>query len=198
MNRNLRPRTASKIAIGLAVGLLAALPVAATETLSLDPAKSKLTFLLGATGHDVEGSLGLRQGTVTFDRTTGEAGGEILLDAARTTTGNDSRDRKMHEEVLISAKFPAIVFRPQKLEGQLAASGKSQVVLQGEVSLLGVGHPLALPAEVEITGSHVHAKAAFKVPFIAWGLADPSVFILKVDKEVAVVLEIEGELAAAP
>ncbi len=187
-----------QLTAGLVAALLAALPAAAAETLSLDPAKSKLTFLLGATGHDVEGVLALRQGSVTFDRATGDAGGEIVLDAAATTTGNESRDKKMHQEVLVSAKFPAIVFRPQKLEGRLAPSGKSQVVLRGEVSLLGVGHALALPAAVEIDGSHLRAEATFKIPFVAWGLQDPSVFILKVDKEVAVTLEIEGELAAAP
>lgn len=196
MNRNSRSPFAL-LAAGFLAALLAALPAAA-ETLSLDPAKSRLTFLLGATGHDVEGRLALRQGSVTFDRATGEAGGEILLDAAATTTGNESRDKKMHQEVLVSAKFPAIVFRPQKLEGQLAPAGKSRITLRGEISLLGVAHPLALPAEVEITGSHVHALTAFKIPFVAWGLEDPSVFVLKVDKEVAVNLEIEGELAAAP
>lgn len=197
MNRKLHPNAKTALA-GLVLAIASALPAKAAETLKLDPAKSKLTFLLGATGHDVEGTLKLKEGVVSFDRASGEAGGEIVLDAAATSTGNGSRDNKMHEEVLVSAKFPAILFKPSKLEGQLAPSGKSKVTLQGEISLLGVGHAVGLPAEVEIEGQRLHAKSTFKIPFIAWGLSDPSILFLKVEKEVAVTLDIEGDLAAAP
>jgi len=168
----------------------------AGETLQLDPAKSKLTFLLGATGHDVEGVLTLQSGTITFDRATGQAGGEIVIDAAKTVTGSDSRDKTMHKDVLVSAKFPQIVFQPEKLEGQLAESGTSKVSLRGKVVLLGISHELVLPTEVEIKGNQVVAKSSFKIPFIAWGLEDPSVLFLKVDKELTVTLQIQGELAA--
>lgn len=169
---------------------------AGAETLVLDPSRSQLTFVLGATAHDVEGTLALDSGTVIFDRATGAAGGEIAIDAARTATGSAGRDEKMHAEVLLSAKFPRIVFRPQKLEGQLAPSGRSQIGLRGKVGLAGVEHELLLPAEVEIAGDKLVATSTFKIPFVAWGLHDPSVFVLRVDKEVVVTMRIEGKLAA--
>ncbi len=55
-----------------------------------------------------------------------------------------------------------------------------------------------LPTEVEIAGGHVKATSTFKVPYVSWGLHDPSGFMLRVDKEVTVTLKVEGELAAAP
>lgn len=169
---------------------------AGAETLVLDPARSALTFVLGATGHDVDGTLALAEGSVEFDRATGEAGGKIEIDAAKTATGSAGRDDKMHHEVLLSAKFPTIVFEPEKLEGALAPSGKSRVILHGKVGLIGVGHDLALPAEVEIAGDKLVASSTFKIPFVAWGLTDPSVFVLRVDKEVVVTLHVEGTLSA--
>ena len=179
------------------LAILSALPASAgEETLVLDPARSSLAFVLGGTAHDVEGTLALEAGTITFDRATGAAGGEITIDAAKTATGSEGRDEKMHAEVLLSAKFPRIVFRPQKLEGQLAPSGKSRIGLRGKVGLVGVEHELLLPAEVEIAGDEVVATSTFKIPFVAWGLHDPSVFVLRVDKEVVVTLRIEGKLAA--
>lgn len=187
------------LAAWAAAGLLAASPaVAAEEVLTLDAAKSKLTFLLDATAHEVKGSLALERGEVRFDRATGTAGGEIVIDARRTATGSEGRDEKMHAEVLLSAKFPQIVFRPEKLEGQLPASGQGTIGLRGKISLAGVEHDLLLPAEVEIDGDRVVASSTFKIPFVAWGLHDPSIFLLKVAKEVVVTLRVEGRLAPAP
>lgn len=169
----------------------------ADETLQLDTTKSKLTFLLGATGHDVEGTLVLEGGTVVFDREKGTASGEIRIDAAKTVTGSGSRDKTMHNDVLLSAKFPKILFKPEKLEGQLAASGKSKIGLRGKVSLIGVEHEILLPTEVDITGNRVMATSSFQIPFLAWGLKDPSILFLKVEKELTVTLKIEGELLRA-
>ena len=171
--------------LALLLAFAAALPAAAEpEKLVIDPARSKLTFLLGATGHDVAGTLAIERGEITFDRATGAAGGEIVIDALRAATGSSGRDEKMHAEVLQSAKFPAIRFRPEKLEGRLEAAGKSLIGLRGKVVLLGVEHELLLPAEVEIDGGKVVAGATFAIPYVAWGLEDPSIFVLKVAKEV--------------
>ena len=189
----IRRRGLASLCCALAAALAAP---AGAETLALDPARSTLTFVLGATGHDVEGTLALAEGSIDFDRSTGAAGGKITIDAAKTATGSEGRDEKMHGEVLLSAKFPAIVFEPQKLEGQLAPSGKSRVTLHGKVGLLGASHDLALPAEVEIAGGRLVASSTFKIPFIAWGLKDPSLFVLRVDKEVVVTLRVEGTLSA--
>ena len=190
LSQSARYALASLILLGLSLPALAA-----AETLRLDPARSKLSFVLGATGHDVEGSLVLESGSLTFDRATGEAGGEILIDAKGTQTGSGSRDKKMHTEVLKSAEFPRIVFRPTRIEGPLPVSGKARIGLCGQLGLIGLEHEIVLPADVEIEGGRVKASAAFEIPFVAWGLEDPSILFLKVDKVVAVKLAVEGDLA---
>jgi len=180
--------------LALAVALSAA---ASERTLTLDPAASKVDFKLGATGHDVEGSFKIESGSLTFDTATGVMSGEIHVDAASAKTGNGSRDKTMHGDVLESVKFPLFVFKAQKLEGHLADSGKSTVKLHGIISVHGVDHALVMPATVDITGSTASAKATFSVPFVDWGLKDPSILFLRVEKSVVVTVTASGTLAAA-
>lgn len=193
------PRTLRFLALPFA-GLLAALPAlqtppAAAATLKLDPAATQVTFTLDSPLHLVEGSFHLREGEVRFDPRTGAAAGRIVVDARTGATGNGSRDRKMHGEVLESARFPEIVFVPDRFEGTLPESGAGQVKLHGTLSLHGSGHPLTLPATIRRENGRLHADLALAVPFIAWGLKDPSLPFLKVDREVAVKIAARGTLA---
>lgn len=180
------------------LALALAFPAAAAErTVTIDPATSKVDFKLGATGHDVEGSFRVEGGSLRFDSATGAMSGEIHVDAKSAKTGNDSRDKTMHGEVLESAKFPLFTFKAQKLEGHVADSGKSSVKLHGVLSIHGADHPLVMPASVEITGDKFTAKASFAIPFIDWGMHDPSILFLRVEKSVAVTVTASGTLSPA-
>jgi polyisoprenoid-binding protein YceI len=176
--------------------LVAAAPVAAEQRLVLDPARTEVAFDLEATGHDVHGIFSLARGEVRFDATTGAASGEIVLDATSGRTGNNSRDRTMREEVLEAASFPEIRFVPQRLVGALAERGTSEVTLEGRVSLHGTEHPLALPAKVSVDGGHVTVEAVFPIPYLDWGLRDPSVLFLRVARVVGIVVKADGRLDA--
>jgi polyisoprenoid-binding protein YceI len=176
--------------------LVAAAPVAAEQRLVLDPARTEVAFDLEATGHDVHGIFSLARGEVRFDPKTGTASGEIVLDATSGRTGNNSRDRTMREEVLEAASFPEIRFVPQRLVGALAERGTSEVTLEGRVSLHGTEHPLALPAKVSIEGGHVTVEAVFPIPYLDWGLRDPSVLFLRVARVVGIVVKADGRLDA--
>ena len=137
----------------------AAAASAAEQTLTLEPEATQVTFLLPATGHDVEGRLYLQSGEIAFDPATGAAWGEIRIDAVRAETGSKKRDKKMHAKVLESARFPSIVFVPERLEGELAASGSSDVVLVGNVTIHGAAHTLTLPTRVVIDSGRATAAA---------------------------------------
>ncbi|MFA6955961.1 MAG: YceI family protein [Thermoanaerobaculia bacterium] len=184
------------------IGTLAtavALSAAASErTLTIDPAASKVDFKLGATGHDVEGSFKVESGSLTFDTATGVMSGEIHVDAKSAKTGNGSRDNTMHGDVLESAKFPLFTFKAQKLEGHLADAGKSTVKLHGIISVHGVDHALVMPATVDITGNTASANATFSIPFVDWGMKDPSILFLRVEKSVVVTVTASGTLTAVP
>lgn len=175
--------------------LLAAVPVCAeTRTLVLDPGVSKVGFTLGATGHDVEGTLALKSGRISFDPQTGEASGDITIDMKSAQTGNKSRDKTMHEEVLETPAHPVAVFRAEKLRGTVAPSGTSQVTLDGTLNFHGADHKVSLPAKVDAQNGRLKADTRFSIPFVEWGLKDPSIAFLRVKKTVEVRVSAEGRL----
>ena len=107
----------------------------------LDPAASAVTFTLDTTFHEVHGTMVLTAGTIRFDTETGEASGEITVDATRTATGNEDRDETMHAEVLETARYPTIVFRARRVEGVVADPGRSELRIVGVMSAARRGSP---------------------------------------------------------
>ena len=180
-------------ALALGAGLAAA---ADPRTLTLDPAETDVSFTLGATLHTVHGSAPLARGVVVFDPDGGAASGEIVVEARLAETGNDKRDRDMHEKVLMTPRFPSVVLRPTRVEGSVPASGKTTITVHGTVELAGRPHEIAVPVEVIVTGNAVAIRAEFELPYVDWGLADPSKFLLAVDKYVTVTVAGSGTLSA--
>jgi polyisoprenoid-binding protein YceI len=162
--------------------------------LSLDPAQSKVHWTLGSTLHTVHGTFALKRGMLRLDPATGKASGEIVADATSGESGNDSRDKKMHKEILESARYSEVVFRPDRVEGKVAAAGASSVQVHGTFLLHGAEHELTVPVQAELTPDHWKGTGKFNVPYIRWGLKNPSNFMLKADPTVDVELEMKGGL----
>lgn len=152
--------------------------------LELDPAQTKVEYKLGATLHTVEGTFALKRGRVDFDPDSGKATGELVVDATSGQSGNDSRDRNMHKSVLESARYPEIVFRPDRVDGKVAPQGKSQVQLHGTFTIHGADHEMTVPVDVEIVDGRYTATAHFQIPFVKWGMKNPSTFLLRVSDKV--------------
>ena len=53
-----------------------------------------------------------------------------------------------------------------------------------------------MTVDVHTSGSadRMHATMAFEIPYVAWGMKDPSNFILKVGKSVHMTIETAGPL----
>jgi len=188
-----RRKAAAVFLVPIALAAIAAFPADA-EVLVLDPAASKVSFTLPATGHNVEGTFALTSGRITFDPQTGAASGEIAIDLKSAQTGNKSRDKTMHKDVLETAAYPVAVFRAEKIRGTVAPSGPSQVTLDGVLNFHGADHKLSLPAKVDVQGGRLKAETRFPIPFVEWGLKDPSVMFLRVEKTVEVHVSAEGRL----
>jgi polyisoprenoid-binding protein YceI len=163
-------------------------------TLSLDPAHSKLNWTLGSTLHTVHGTFALKSGMLRFDPESGSATGEFVVYATSGESGNDSRDKKMHAEILESARYPDVIFRPSKIDGKVSMQGTSEVRLQGKFVLHGSEHDLTVPVHAELSGDQWKGSAKFSVPYIQWGLKSPNTFLLKADPAVDVELELSGTL----
>jgi polyisoprenoid-binding protein YceI len=163
-------------------------------TLNLDPAQSKLQWTLGSTLHTVHGTFALKRGAVKFDPASGSASGEFVADAASGASGNESRDKKMHREILESGRYTEVIFRPNRIEGTVLAQGSSKVGVRGTFLLHGSEHELTVPVEAELKGKSWKGSAKFSVPYIQWGLKSPNTFLLKADPTVEIELELSGTL----
>jgi polyisoprenoid-binding protein YceI len=92
----------------------------------------------------------------------------------------------MHDSVLESKRFPDAIYSPDRMKGRLAPSGESQVEVQGSLRIHGEEHELTIPVRVNAENDQVTAKAKFAVPYVAWGIRDPSNLVPRVDKSVDV------------
>jgi polyisoprenoid-binding protein YceI len=172
-----------------------AVPVATTaaeRAVVLDPAASRVTFTLDTTFHEVHGTMALAGGEIRFDAGTGAASGEIVVDATRAETGNGKRDKKMRGEVLETGRYPKIVFRPGKIEGAVAATGRSVIRIVGVLTLHGADHPMTLEATVEGNGDTVAGDLEMQIPYVEWGMQDPSILVARAAKTVTVKVRAAG------
>ena len=102
--------------VGILLALLA--PGAAQQVqVKLDPATTHIDWTLGDVLHTVQGTFQLKSGTIVFDQKTGEASGQIVVDATSGNSGNGTRDSKMKKEILETARYPDIVFVPRHVSG---------------------------------------------------------------------------------
>lgn len=181
--------------------LIAAFPLflgaalsAQQQTFAIDPATSSVGFALTGTGHEVHGTFHVTSGTIQFDRSAPKMSGNIVISAISGDSGDNGRDKNMHNKVLETDRFADITFQPQSYTGAIAASGDSTIQVSGIFTLHGTPHDLTVPMQVHIDGQNLTAKGTFIVPYVKWGLKDPSVFILKVAKEVHIELNLVGKL----
>ena len=161
---------------------------------ALVPAQSKLSFTLGATAHDVHGEFDLKRGEIRIDSATNLVTGEIAADAASGRSGSDGRDSKMQKDVLESAKYPEIVFRPDRIDGFSLVHGAFHASIHGVFSIHGSNHEITVPVDATVSANAWSATAKFKVPYVEWGLRDPSNFFLHVSKSVDIELALAGTL----
>ena len=164
----------------------AVVPLACAQetTLHLDPEKTTVRFTLAATLHTVHGSFRLKKGAIKFDPATGTASGAVVVDATSGESGNPKRDRNMHRDVLMSERYPEITFTPTRVAGAVQPQGESSVQVEGVLRLQGSDHSITLPFTVQATGSELRATTQFTVPYVAWGLKNPSTFFLHVADKV--------------
>lgn len=179
-----------------AAALLATLPLRAEVVrLSFEPSRTRVAYTVDSTLHKVNGTFDLKRGAIEYDTSTGQAGGELVIDAASGKSGSNGRDGKMHKAVLESAKYPEIRFVPDRVEGQVAAGAESEVRLHGQFLLHGATRELTMTAKVRKTGALLKTSSAFQIPYVQWGLKNPGNFLLKVADTVEIRIEAEAALA---
>jgi hypothetical protein len=169
--------------------------LAQQQTFAVNPDASEVRMTLNTTHEVVSGTFHIQSGSIEFDRSNPKMSGLVTVLAGSGKTGNDSRDKKMNKDILKVDQYTTVSFAPNTYTGTIAPSGDSTIQVSGVFTLLGNAHDLTIPMQIHIDGSKATAKAHFIVPYVAWGLKNPSFLIWKAENDVAIDLNLAGQIS---
>jgi polyisoprenoid-binding protein YceI len=175
--------------------VLAPALLAQHETFQVNSDASEVKITLNTTHEIVNGTFHVQSGSIDFDRNTPNLHGSVVVLAGSGKTGNESRDKKMNKDILKVEQYATVSFEPKTYTGALAPSGDSNLQVTGIFTLLGTPHEITIPIVVHIEGATATAKAHFVVPYVQWGLKNPSFLVWKADNDVAIDLSLAGRLS---
>lgn len=178
----------------LMVAFAASPAFGAGYSLEVKPENTKIRWTLSDVLHTVNGTFNLKHGSIDFDPETGKASGLLTVDVPSGNSGSEARDSRMHANVLESKKYPEATFAPSRIEGSLTMPGTSNVKVYGAFTIHGAAHEVVMEAQVTTTADQIHAVLSFDLPYVAWGMKDPSNILLKVNKTVKMSIEVAGPL----
>jgi hypothetical protein len=121
--------------------------------------------------------------------------GSVVVLAGSGKTGNDSRDKKMNKDILKVDEYTTVSFAPKIYTGTIAPSGDSTIQVSGVFTLLGNPHDITIPMQIHMDGSKATARAHFVIPYVQWGLKNPSFMFWKAENDVAIDLNLVGQVA---
>ena len=127
----------------LAVLALAALPVLAQDTYTIDPVHSEASFKIRHLLSKVSGRFTRFTGTIKVDTADiSKSTVEVSIEAASITTDNEARDKHLRSADFFDvAKFPVISFKSTAVKE--VAKGKLEVT--GDFTLHGVTKRISFP-----------------------------------------------------
>jgi polyisoprenoid-binding protein YceI len=182
------------LAAALLISIWGLRAAAQSATFKLDPQRTSINFTVGDVLHTVHGSFQAERGSLNFDSLSGHLAGEIIIDARSGQTGNGMRDRKMHREVLESERYPEITFRPDRVEGAVLPQGKTSVRVHGVFGIHGADREIVVPAQVEMFPDRWTATLHFSIPYVNWGMKNPSTLFLRVSETVDIDVNAVGTI----
>jgi YceI-like domain len=175
--------------------ILGSAALAQHQTFIVNPDASEVKMKLNTTHEVVNGTFHVQSGSIYFDRIASHISGIVIVAAGSGKTGNDSRDRKMNKDILRVDQFATVSFAPKTYNGTIATSGDSTIQVSGVFTLLGTAHDLTIPMQIHIDGSKATAKGQFVVPYVQWGLKNPSFMIWKAENNVGIDLNLVGQIS---
>ena len=180
------------VALALILGPAA---LAQHQTFVVNPDASKVKMTLKTTHQLVNGTFHIQSGSIEFDRRNPKMSGSVAVLAGSGKTGNDSRDKKMNKDILKVEQYTTVSFAPKTYTGTIAPSGDSTIQVSGVFTLLGYPHDLTIPMQLHRDGSKATARAQFVIPYVQWGLKNPSFLIWKADNDVVMDLNLFGQVS---
>ncbi len=174
---------------------LMAAPPSPPINITLDPNRSSIEWTLRGNVHEVHGTFRLKRGAFAYNAAAGTAAGEFIADATSGESGNSTRDRRMNANILQADKFPEVRFVMERSSSPVGSATDFKSTVSGAFTLHGETHALTIPVSVKIQNQQITASGSFTVPYVAWGLKDPSTFIFRVEKQVELHVVAVGRIA---
>ena len=160
------------------------------QNFAVNSNSSEVKIRLNTTHEVVNGTFHVQSGSIDFDRTASRISGMVIVGTGTGKTGNDSRDKKMKKDILKTEQFAAVSFAPKAYTGAIAASGDSNIQVTGVFTLLGTPHELTIPMRIRIEGPKATVQGDFVVPYVQWGLKNPSFLFWKAENDVRIDLNL--------
>lgn len=180
--------------IGAAI-FAAFFPLQAQElSIELNAEKSAVSYLVSDTLHTVHGDFRIKSGHVSIDPASNAIAGAIVVDAASGNSGSATRDKRMTHDILEAQKYAEIRFSPASVTGSIAAPGASNVQVTGSFLIHGQEHQITIPMQIHMSPDELTATGDFTVPYVQWGMRNPSNFLIKVNDKVQIHLNAVGSL----
>ncbi|MGO9324202.1 MAG: YceI family protein [Terracidiphilus sp.] len=165
------------------------------QTFVVNPDASEVMMTLNTSHEVVNGTFHIQSGRIEFDRSAPRMSGSVVVLAGSGKTGNDSRDKKMNRDILEVEQHATVSFEPKSYAGAIAPSGESTIQVTGILTLLGTPHEITVPMLVRLEEGSATAKAHFVVPYVDWGLKNPSFLIWKAENDVMIDLHLSGTIS---
>ncbi|MEG9436041.1 YceI family protein [Edaphobacter sp. HDX4] len=169
--------------------------LAQSQTFAVNPDSSEVKMKLNTTHEVVNGTFHIQSGSIEFDPSNSKMSGSVVVLANSGKTGNESRDKKMNKDILKVDQYTTVSFEPKTYAGIIAPQGDSTIQVSGVFTLLGNPHDLTISMQIHIDGSKATARAQFVVPYVQWGLKNPSFMFWRVESEVAMDLNLVGQVS---
>lgn len=185
-----------RLALLLAAALFATATSAQPIVVTLDPARTSIDFTLADVLHTVHGTFKLTSGHIELDPDKKTIFGKAIVDAASGNSGNGARDGRMKKNILEVAQYPEISFEPAILDGTTPGAPLSSVTVTGWLSIHGQRHRVTIPMQARISETQVSATGKFTVPYVAWGMKNPSTLFLRVSETVDIAITTAGTVSA--
>lgn len=127
-------------------------------------------------GSSHNGGINVKEGEVTLDKKGQLTAGTFVIDMA-TITNEDLKDSAEYQKKLVGhlssedffnvTKFPTSTFT---MKSVTAGKAKGEVIVKGELTMIGQTQPIEFPAKVTADKGVVTGEAVVKVDRTKWGL----------------------------
>lgn len=174
------------LSLAVLVALAAAPMVSAQTVYRIDSEVSTVVYAMHHPAHDWTGTSHRVHGTLQVEEGR-VLGGHVAAPIVSFDSGNRSRDSNMASDTE-AYLYPDVVFDAERVN--YADDGTATV--EGTLTFHGVARPVAMPAQIDLTGDDVHIRGHFEVTLTEFDLERPSLLMVKTSDWLGLDVDLTG------